>query len=158
MSFPMDTQLELDDYDGTINANEFADQEDRSDYEGTINANEYAASKEAEELTWWDSAKEAGLQAAAGLGQAFTYPLDILKMAVIGEGLTDIDELESAFEKAGKPFDRNKYIQAVMEQGEFVPTQSLLERKIDETFGTNIEHPKTKTGKFFNKLFFLRRS
>lgn len=124
-------------------------------YEGTIDMAEYSKSKEAEEATWIDSLKEAGLQSAAGLGQAFTWPLDVVKLAMVGEGLTDLDELEEAFEKAGKPFDRNKYVKTVMEQGEFVPTQALLEKKIDETFGTNIENPKTKTGKFFNKLFFI---
>lgn len=155
MAFPANTQLELDDYEGTINANDLTTQEDESDYEGTINANEYAQSKEAEEATWWDAAKEAGWQAAAGLGQAFTWPLDVLKMAMVGEGLSDIDELEDAFRKAGKPFDRDKYIQTVMEQGEFIPTQELLERTIDKNFGTNIAEPKTRTGKFFNKLFFL---
>lgn len=123
--------------------------------EGTIDMEEYAKSQQAQEATWWDSVKEAGFQSAAGLGQAFTWPLDVLKMAMVGEGLTDIDELESAFEKAGKPFDRDKYVQTVLEQGEFIPTQALLERKIDEKFGTSIENPKTKTGKFFNKLFFL---
>lgn len=129
--------------------------EDADDLEGTFSAKDYVQSEEAKEATWIDSLKEAGFQSAAGLGQAFTYPLDILKLAMVGEGLTDIDEIEEAFEKAGKPFDRNKYIQTVFEQGEFIPTQALLERKIDETFGTTIENPKTKTGKFFNKLFFL---
>lgn len=125
------------------------------DEEGTIDMAEYAKSQEAEEATWWDAVKEAGFQSAAGLGQAFTWPLDVLKLAMIGEGLTDIDELEAAFEKAGKPFDRDKYIQTVFEQGEFIPTQELLERTIDKYAGTNIAEPKTRTGKFFNKLFFL---
>lgn len=129
--------------------------QDAADEEGTIDLAEYSKSKEAQEATWIDALKEAGFESAAGLGQAFTWPLDVLKMAMVGEGLTDIDELEEAFQKAGKPFDRNKYVQTVMEQGEFVPTQELLERKINETFGTNIGEPKTKTGKFFNKLFFL---
>jgi len=128
---------------------------DDQNYDEGIDIAAYTKSDEAKEPTWWDAAKEAGLQSAAGLGQAYTWPLDMLKLAVIGEGLSDIDELEDAFKKAGKPFDRNKYIQTVMEQGEFIPTQELLERSIDEKFGTNIAEPKTKTGKFFNKLFFL---
>lgn len=145
--------------EGTFSASDYLrDQqarEDADDLEGTFSAKEYVQSEQAKEATWIDSLKEAGFQAAAGLGQAFTWPLDVLKLAMVGEGLTDLDELEGAFEKAGKPFDRNKYVQTVMEQGEFIPTQALLERKIDETFGTNIENPKTKTGKFFNKLFFI---
>lgn len=149
----------LEDEEGTFSAKDYLKgqqaQEDADDLEGTFSAKEYIDSEEAKEATWMDSLKEAGLQTAAGLGQAFTWPLDVLKIAMVGEGLTDLDELEDAFSKAGKPFDRNKYVKTVMEQGEFVPTQALLEKKIDETFGTNIENPKTKTGKFFNKLFFI---
>jgi hypothetical protein len=125
------------------------------DEEGTINMAEYADSPEAEEASWWDAAKEAGIQSIAGLSQAYTWPLDVLKVMMIGEGLTDIDDLEDAFARAGKEFDRDKYVKTVMEQGQFLPTQALLERTLDEQFGTNIEEPKTKTGKFFNKLFFL---
>lgn len=150
--------LDLDEDEG-IDMAQYRQQQqiesEADDEAGTINMAEYAQSKEAQEASWWDSAKEAGIQSLAGLGQAFTYPLDLLKLAMVGEGLTDIDELEEAFRKAGKEFDRDKYIKTVFEQGEFIPTQALLERKIDEKFGTNIENPKTKTGKFFNKLFFL---
>lgn len=154
------TQSFLDDEeDAGIDLAQYRDEQkalqDSADEEGTIDLAAYAKSEQAKEATWVDSLKEAGFQAAAGLGQAFTWPLDVLKIAMVGEGLTDLDELEDAFAKAGKPFDRNKYVQTVMEQGEFIPTQALLEKKIDETFGTNIENPKTKTGKFFNKLFFI---
>lgn len=157
MAFPTSNNLLDDEYDEGINiAQDVKSQKDSiDDYDEGIDMSQYVKSKEAEEATWVDSLKEAGFQAAAGLGQAFTYPLDILKIAMIGEGLTDLDELEDAFAKAGKPFDRNKYVQTVMEQGEFIPTQALLERKIDKQFGTSIENPKTKTGKFFNKAFFL---
>lgn len=158
MTAPNQPLLE-DEEDYGIDMAQYRDEQkalqDDQDEEGTIDMAEYAKSQEAQEATWWDSIKEAGFQSAAGLGQAFTWPLDVLKMAMVGEGLSDIDELESAFEKAGKPFDRDKYVQTVLEQGEFIPTQALLERQIDERFGTNIENPKTKTGKFFNKLFFL---
>lgn len=144
-----------DDEEGVMDASQYRDVLDMEGEEGVFDAKEYKDSEEAKEATWWDSLKEAGLQSAAGLGQAFTYPLDILKMAMVGEGLTDIDELEEAFQKAGKPFDRNKYIQTVLEQGQFIPTQGMLEGFIDEKLGTNIENPKTRTGKFFNKAFFL---
>lgn len=158
MTAPIPTQAMEDEEEGIDMAQYRQEQQavsENDEYEGTIDMAEYAQSQQAEEATWWDAAKEAGVQSLSGLGQAFTYPLDILKLAMIGEGLTDIDELEAAFEKAGKPFDKDKYIQTVMEQGEFIPTQELLERTIDKNFGTNINEPKTKTGKFFNKLFFL---
>ena len=155
MSLPVQPQEEDEGIDMAKYRQEKQAASEADEYAGTIDMAEYTKSKEAEEATWWDAAKEAGLQSVAGLGQAFTYPLDILKMAMIGEGLTDIDELEDAFSKTGKPFDKNKYIQTVMQQGEFIPTQELLERIIDKYAGTNIAEPKTKTGKFFNKLFFL---
>lgn len=147
----IDGIVDLDDYDK--NQNLFSKEDEEK--EDIIDLQDYSKSQEAEESTWWDSLKEAGVQSASGLGQAFTYPLDILKIAMIGEGLTDIDEIEEAFENSGKPFDRNKYIQTIMEQGEFIPTQKLLEKTIDKYAGTNIADPKTRTGKFFNKLFFL---
>ncbi len=148
----------FEDEEGTIDMAEYSRQKKAQsvadDYEGTIDMSEYAKSKEAQEATWWDAAKEAGIQSTLGLAQAFTWPLDVLKLGMIGEGLTDIDELEQAFKEAGKPFDKKKYAQTVMEQGEFIPTQELLERAIQKKTGINLE-PKTKTGKFFNKMFFL---
>lgn len=158
MSSPIRPLID-DEEDGMIDMSQYRQQKqalsNQEDEEGTIDMAEYAQSKEAEEASLWDSVKEAGFQSAAGLGQAFTYPLDILKLSMVGEGLSDIDELEDAFKQAGKPFDKNKYLKTIMEQGEFIPTQELLERAIDKKFGTNIAEPKTKTGKFFNKLFFL---
>lgn len=142
------------DEEGAIDLNAYRQSQEDDDQDGTVDMAEYAKSQEAEELTWWDAAKEAGIQTTLGLSQAFTYPLDILKLGMVGEGLGDIDELEEEFKKAGKTFDKQKYTQKVMQQGEFIPTQELLERAIQKKTGINLE-PKTKTGKFFNKLFFL---
>jgi len=156
---PSTNQFLEDEDESAIDVGAFRDEkqalQDSQDEEGTIDLDQYRQSEEAKQADWWDTAKEAGLQAASGLAQAFTWPLDVIKMALVGEGLSDIDDLEQAFEKAGKPFDRNKYIQTVMEQADFFPTQELLQRQIDKNLGTNINDPQTKTGKFFNKLFFL---
>lgn len=122
----------------------------------SIDAKEYSKSKEAEEADWWDFAKDVFIQPALGAAKAYTWPLDILKIGVIGEGLTDIDELESEMKKAGKPFDRDEYIKNVMEFGELVPTQQMLEDFAAKKTGISLE-PKTKTGKFLNKLFFIRQ-
>lgn len=154
-SILMQPQFSDDDDDFGIKLNGPEASKDDDWESDSINMKKYADSPEEKEVTWMDALKEAGIQSAAGLAQAYTYPLDILKMAMVGEGLTDIDELEDAFTKAGKTFDRNKYVRTVMEQGEFVPTQHMLENFLDEKLGTNIAEPKTKTGKFFNKLFFL---
>lgn len=143
-----------EDLEGITYMDQYSAEQDEDDLEGVTYMDEYSKSKEAEEATWWDTAKDAGIQSGLGLAQAFTWPLDVLKVMMVGEGLTDIDELENAFEKAGKPFDRDKYIKTVMEQGEFIPTQELLERQITKHTGVDLE-PKTKTGKFLNKLFFI---
>ena len=151
MTAPIQDEEEID---GIIDMAEYSAEQDVEDLEGVTDMEEYSNSKESEEASWWDTAKDAGIQSGLGLAQAFTWPLDILKVAMVGEGLTDIDELEDAFSKAGKPFDRDKYIKTVMEQGEFIPTQELLEKQITKHTGVDLE-PKTKTGKFLNKLFFL---
>lgn len=130
------------------------DLEKEEDLEGTIDLEEYSNSPEAEEASNWETAKDIGIQAGLGFAQAFTWPLDVLKVAMLGEGLSDIDELEESFAKAGKPFDKDKYIKTVMEQAEFIPTQELLEKQIEKYTGADLS-PKTKPGKFFNKLFFL---
>ena len=150
MTAPMQDE-ELDD---VIDMEQYSTKKDEEDLEGVIDMEEYSKSKEAEEATWWDSAKEAGIQAGLGFAQAYTYPLDILKIGMLAEGLSDIDEVEEAFKKAGKTFDKDKYIKTIMEQGEFVPTQELLEKQFTKYTGVDLE-PKTRTGKFFNKLFFL---
>lgn len=161
MTAPIPQQRFDEDEEGTIDMAQFRREQqatsEAEDEEGTIDMAEYAKSREAEEATWWDAAKEAGIQSGLGLAQSFTWPLDILKIGMVGEGLTGIDEIEEAYKKAGKEFDRDKYIQTVMEQGEFIPTQELLERTIDKYAGTNLTEPKTKTGKFFRKLFFIGR-
>lgn len=154
MTAPMTQFDEDEDLEGTIDLENYSAEQELADEEGTIDLEDYSKSQEAEEASWWDTAKDAGIQSGLGLAQAFTWPLDILKVAMVGEGLTDIDELEDAFAKAGKPFDRDKYIKTVMEQGEFVPTQELLERQITKHTGVDLE-PKTKIGKFLNKLFFI---
>lgn len=149
----------LDEEDEGIDMAQYSQQKKAADkveeYDETVDMAEYAKSQEAKDATLIDHLREAGEQTIAGIGQAFSYPLDFLKLAMLGEGLTDIDELEEAFEKAGKPFDRNKYIKTVMEQAEFAPTQELLERTIDKNIGSTFAEPKTATGKAFNKFFFL---
>lgn len=138
----------------TIDKTETIEEPSEDDF--GINMEEYSGSEEAEEADWWDWAKDVAIQPALGMLGAFTWPLDILKMAIIGEGLTDLDELEEAFRKADKPFDRDEYVKTVMEQGEFVPTQEMLENFIEDKTEFSLK-PKTKTGKVLNKLFFIRQ-
>lgn len=150
--------FEDDDESGVIDMNEYSRQKeiqsDEEDEAGVIDMAEYSKSPEAEEASWWDTAKDIGIQSGLGFAQAFAWPLDVLKTAMVAEGLSDIDELEDVFKREGKEFDRDKYIKTVMEHGEFLPTQSLLEDVISKKTGISLE-PKTKTGKALNKFFFL---
>ncbi len=120
----------------------------------SINMEEYAGSPEDEEATWEDVAKDVVIQPALGLAGAFTWGFDLLKMGMVGEALTDLDELENAFEKAGKPFDRDKYIQTVAEQSQYIPTQELAEELFQKGTGVSLE-PKSPTGKKIRKFFTL---
>jgi hypothetical protein len=124
------------------------------DAEGIINLNEHGNSKEAEEATWWDVAKESVIQPLLGIASAFTWPLDILKMGMIGEALSDIDELEEISKREGVKFDRDKYIKTVLYASEFIPTQELAEDIISKQSGINL-NPKSKTGKALNQLFTI---
>lgn len=77
-------------------------------------------------------------QFALGAAKFLTWPLDVLKLAMQGEGLSDIDEIETAFKKEGKPFDRKKYIEDVVGLSESVPTQQYLEDVFKEKTGVDL--------------------
>ncbi len=119
-----------------------------------IDLKEYSDSGQEEKASWADLAKDLVIQPALGAAAAFTWPLDILKLGMVGEALTDIDELEESFQKAGKPFDRSKYLQTVAKQSEFIPTQDFLERAIEDKTGISLE-AKSDTGKAIRKFFTL---
>lgn len=95
--------------------------------------------KEPEESFWQKVVSNPVTQTILGAAQGLTAPLDILKMFITGEGLTDLDELEEAYRKQGLPFDREDYIQKVFQLAEYVPTlggaQKLAEEKTGLDFG-----------------------
>jgi hypothetical protein len=122
--------------------------------DGVIDLNEYTESGEEEKASWWDVAKDVIIQPALGLGSAFAWPLDVLKLGMVAESLTDVNELQEAYEKAGKTFDKNKYLKTVSEQYEFIPTWDLLEKTVEERAGINL-HPKSNTGKNIRRWFNL---
>ncbi len=148
----MQPQIQEDDDLGAIgfddNQQDQMSDEDLSN--SAINLDEYSKSEEAQESTWWDWTKDVAIQPLRGIAQAFTWPLDVLKIGMLGEGLSNIDEIEEISRKAGKPFDRDKYIKTVMEQGDYIPTQSFFEGLIEDASGVSLK-PKTETGKFLNK-------
>lgn len=91
-------------------------------------------------------ASSAPAQAVLGSLKKLTYPADILKLAMTGEGLSDIDDIEEAYKKAGKKFDRNEYIKKIYEASNAIPTQQLGEDLIKKYSGLDLS-PKTLSGK-----------
>lgn len=100
--------------------------------------------------TWAETIGDVFVQTGRGVLKAFTWPADVLKAGMIGEALSDLDELEGAFERAGKPFDRDSYTKKVYEMAEFIPTQGLAEKGIESATGFSLE-PKTEAGKRFGQ-------
>jgi hypothetical protein len=86
------------------------------------------------------------IQFPLGLLKRFTFPLDILKIGMMGEGLSDIDELEELYKKEGLQFDRNEYIKEVIELSKYIPTQQLGEDILKEKTGIDFS-PQNTLGK-----------
>lgn len=125
----------------------------------SMGANEQQQFPEGEEFTEQPKEKESFIQSVAshpitqgllGAAKYFTWPLDVLKMAMVGEGLTDLDEIEEAFQRAGKPFDREDYINKVKELGESIPTQQFIEDLVKEKTGIDLA-PKGTGSKIIRK-------
>ncbi len=150
----MQPQFQNDDDLGAIDLGSYQqDQNQQSDDDlnnSAINLDEYSKSPEAQEASWWDLTKDVAIQGIRGTAQAFTWPLDVLKIGLVGEGLSDLDKIEEAFSKSGKPFDRDAYIKTIKEHGDYVPTQSFFEGLIEDATGVSLQ-PTTEAGKFINK-------
>ena len=127
---------------------------EEEDSDGVIDLKEYTESGEEEKASWWDLAKDVVVQPALGLGAAFTWGLDVLKLGMVGEALSDLDEIEEAFQRVGKKFDRNEYLRVVAEQSEFIPTWDLLESTIEDRANISLK-AKSETGKTIRKFFNL---
>lgn len=161
---PMQVQEE-EDLDGVMDIDDPIENESKSlfnpekekaeeDADGVVDLKDYTDSGEDEKASWWDVAKDVVIQPALGLGSAFTWGLDVLKLGMVGEALTDLDEIEEAFQRVGKKFDRNEYLRVVAEQSEFMPTWDLLESTIEERADISLK-AKSETGKTIRKFFNL---
>jgi hypothetical protein len=95
---------------------------------------------------FWDTVGDVFVQGGRGALKAFTWPADVLKIGMIGEGLSDLDEIEEAFRKEGKPFDREAYVKGVFETAQYIPTQELAEQGFEKVTGLSLQ-PKTELGK-----------
>lgn len=93
-------------------------------------------------------------QLPLGYLQKYTYPADVAKIIGTGEALAEAEELEERLPELKKKFghlaeklpeklDREKYMQAVQQASEEFPTQSRLERAIEENTGLPLQ---AKTG------------
>ena len=137
----------LEDDDIGIDLDSYKQEKEEAVEDTFIDLDQYAQQqKEANEIGWTETIGDWLTQAGRGALKAFTWPADVLKIAMIGEGLSDIDELEQAFNKAGKPFDREGYVRSVFEQSRYIPTQELLEQGLEELTGISLQ-PKTEGGR-----------
>lgn len=85
-------------------------------------------------------------QIGLGLTQAATAPLDLMKMYLIGEGLTGLEEAQEASEKMGIPFDMEKERQKFLSAMEYLPTQTLAEEFLEKQTGVSTK-PKDRFSK-----------
>jgi hypothetical protein len=98
---------------------------------------------EPEESFWQKVVSNPVTQTILGAVQGVTSPLDILKMFITGEGLTDLDELENAYENQGLPFDREDYIQKVFQLAEHIPTLGGAQKLTEEKTGLDLSPKDT---------------
>ena len=117
-----------------------------------IDMDNYGDTKESREASLGKYFKDVLIQGAKGVAKRFTWPMDVLKMAMLGEALSDLDELEEAYRKAGKEFDRDQYTRNVLQQAEFVPTQEFFENVIEDNTGFSLE-PETPAGERIKQAF-----
>lgn len=92
-----------------------------------------------------------GGQIALGLTQAATAPLDLVKMYLIGEGLSGLEEQQEASEREGIPFDMESAKQKFLSAMESFPTQSLAEEYLEKETGISTK-PKDRFSKVLRGL------
>jgi hypothetical protein len=104
------------------------------------------------------SVARTALQLPLGAAKRFTWPLDLLNLFAQGEAYSTLDEFDDAriaelkekFPTAPwenfKGFDREKLLEAIDASLSIVPTQSNIERSIEQKTGIPLE-PKTGTQK-----------
>lgn len=85
------------------------------------------------------------LQVPLGGLQGYTWPADIIQMMGVGEALDpeELDQIRRISEMEGIPFDEEKYFENVQLAASSFPTQSNIERAIENKTGLPLQ-PKTK--------------
>lgn len=133
-----------------IDIEEFEAAQDDDFLKNTIDLDEYESTQQ-DKPGFWDTVNDVFVQTGRGALKYFTWPADVIKAGMIGEGLSDIDELEEIAKKENVPFDREKYIQGVFDASGFIPTQELLESGIERLTGKSLQ-PQTELGKSAKQL------
>lgn len=142
----------LEDDDIGIDLESYEKHQDEKLEDSFIDLDTYAKNKEEKkELGWLETIGDVFTQAGRGALKFFTWPADVLKLGMIGEGLSDLDEIEEAFLKEGKPFDREQYVKSIFEMSKYIPTQELAEQGFEELTGISLQ-PKTELGKGAKQL------
>jgi len=97
---------------------------------------------------WYKAVSRSLLQIPAGIAQAVTFPLDLLSLLAKGDALDPdtIENIRKVSFREGIPFDEEKYLQAVQRAEETFPTQSNIERDIENATGLPLQ-PKNKLQK-----------
>jgi hypothetical protein len=110
-----------------------------------------------EEESFLKSAIRSALQPFLGYAKKATYPADIAQMIGVGESLAELEKLEERLPELKKKFpqldwskieniDREKYMEAVQNASKYFPTQSNVERGIEESTGIPLQ-PKDELQK-----------
>lgn len=128
------------------NMAEEAANEDESLNDRVLNMQEEAEKEDKNEPGFWDTVGDVFVQGGRGALKLFTWPADVLKLGMVGEGLSDLDEIEEAFKKENKPFDREAYVRSVFDQAQYIPTQELAEKSFEDVTGLSLQ-PKSELGK-----------
>lgn len=137
-----------------IDLEDYANDQEKAFESQAIDMSDYAQSEEAQQASWWDTAKESVIQAGLGTASAFTWPISLVKYGMVQNALGDLDEVEERYRKQGKEFDRNEMIKTITDKYDFVPTQEDIAQKFTEKTGIETK-PKTETGKRINQFFRL---
>ena len=80
-------------------------------------------------------------QPLSGFLKKYTWPADVIQMAGVGEALDPefIEHLKKIHEREGIPFDEEEYVDKVAQAAGAFPTQTNIERGIEEKTGIPLQ-------------------
>jgi len=81
----------MEDDDFGIDLASYEKEKDENLEDSFIDMESYAQEKNEKKPGFWETAGDVFTQAGRGALKAFTWPADVLKLGMIGEGLSDLD-------------------------------------------------------------------